>query len=319
MLKEKFFRTEFFVVLIMAGLMNCSDTEMQVELVLDTGSDLGEGAIWNHETGRLYWVDITNEILNIYNPSTGINKEMMTGQMIGTVVPSETGKAIVALRNGIYVMDVSTGSKKLITDPEADIPTNRFNDGKCGPGGRFWAGTMSLEGEPGQGALYRLDGSGVAVKIIENVSVSNGIVWSHGHTKMYYIDTPTRKVMAYDFDKQSGEIGNGEAVVKIPREMGSPDGMAIDADGNLWIALWGGFAVGCWNPESGELIRKIDVPAKNVTSCAFGGPGLGTLYITTARQGMSEQELKDYPHSGGLFKIRPGVKGVPAYFFKGDF
>jgi sugar lactone lactonase YvrE len=301
-------------------LFGCSGIKKnEVELVLDTQSALGEGAIWNYKTGELIWVNITDKILNFYNPKLGFNKEMLTGQMIGTVVPSESGQMIVALENGFYQFDPETGTKTFITDPEADIPGNRFNDGKCDPAGRFWAGTMSTEGKRKAGALYRLDPDGTVHKMIDNVGTSNGIVWSLDYTKMYYIDTPTRKVMAWDYNNDTGDIQNPQTAIEIPEEMGYPDGMTIDEEGNVWIALWGGSAVGCWNPVSGELLRTISVPAKNVTSCAFGDDDLGTLYITTARQGTSEEELEEFPHAGGLFKTRPGVKGVEAFFFKGEF
>ncbi|NQU84279.1 MAG: SMP-30/gluconolactonase/LRE family protein [Mariniphaga sp.] len=291
----------------------------EIELVLDTKSALGEGAIWNHKTQKLYWINITGKTLNIYNPAVEINKELMTGQIIGTVVPSESGNVIVALQNGIYYLDVETGTKNFIVDPESDFQENRFNDGKCDPFGRLWVGTMKIDATGNNGALYKIDAKGFATKMIDKVSISNGIVWSNDHTKMFYIDTPTQKVMRYDFNNKTGEISNGKVAIEIPKDTGSPDGMTIDEDGNLWIALWGGYAVGCWNPETGELIHKIKVPAKNVTSVAFGDSDLMTLYITTARQGMTDEELKQYPFSGGVFKIRTGTKGVPANFFKGDF
>ncbi len=306
-----------FTVVLLAS---CStEKKDEVELVLDTKSDLGEGAIWNYKTGELIWVDITGKILNFYTPKLKNNKEMLTGQMIGTVVPAESGKMMVALENGFYQLDPETGAKKLIANPEEDIPGNRFNDGKCDPAGRFWAGTMSTTGKRQAGALYRLDADGSVHKMIDNVGTSNGIVWSPDYTKMYYIDTPTRKVMAWDYNNETGEISNPKPAVEVPEEMGYPDGMTIDADGNVWIALWSGSAVGCWNPETGELLRTIDVPAKNVTSVAFGDDDLGTLYITTARTGTSEEELEKFPLAGGVFKTRPGVKGVEAFFFKGEF
>ena len=306
-----------FTVVLLAS---CStEIKDEVELVLDTKSDLGEGAIWNYKTGELIWVDITGKILNFYTPKLKNNKEMLTGQMIGTVVPAESGKMMVALENGFYQLDPETGAKKLIANPEEDIPGNRFNDGKCDPAGRFWAGTMSTTGKRQAGALYRLDADGSVHKMIDNVGTSNGIVWSPDYTKMYYIDTPTRKVMAWDYNNVTGEISNPKPAVEVPEEMGYPDGMTIDADSNVWIALWSGSAVGCWNPETGELLRTIDVPAKNVTSVAFGDDDLGTLYITTARTGTSEEELEKFPLAGGVFKTRPGVKGVEAFFFKGEF
>ncbi len=309
----------FIIICTILLFIGCTIKNEKVELVLDTKSTLGEGAIWNFRTGELIWVNIADNILNFYNPNLHFNKEMFTGQMIGTVVPAESGYLIIALENGFYQFNPTTGSKKFIANPEQDISGNRFNDGKCDPAGRFWAGTMSFNGKSKAGALYRLDPDTSIHKMINNVSVSNGIVWSLDHRRMYYIDTPTQKVATWDYDDETGEISNQRTAIEIPLEMGRPDGMTIDADGNVWIALWNGSAVGCWNPETGELIRTIAVPAKNVTSCAFGDNDLGTLYITTARQGTSEEELEKYPYAGGLFKVRPGVKGVNAFFFKGEF
>ncbi len=303
-------------LLILLVLVGCSGVQSdKAELVLDTKSELGEGAIWNYKTGELIWVNIKGEILNFYNPKTESNREMFTGQMIGTVVPAESGKVMVALQNGIYSYDPDSGAKKLIVDPEADKPDNRFNDGKCDPAGRFWVGTMSLVGAKNAGALYRLDADSTIHKMIDGVGISNGIVWSADKTKMYYIDTPTRKVMGYDYDNETGDISNPKVAVEIPDGIGYPDGMTIDKKDNLWVALWGGSAVACFNPENGELLRKIEVPAKNVTSCAFGGDDLGTLYITTARESTSDEDLERFPHAGGVFKVRPGVKGVKAHFF----
>ena len=306
----------FFTLFIAFALLSCSTPESsEVELVIDSKSTLGEGSLWNYRTGELMWVDIKGGILNFYNPNTGLNKEMFTGQMIGTVVPTESGKVLVALKDGIYLFDPETGSKKLMVDPEADKPDNRFNDGKCDPSGRFWAGTMSLNDQPQAGALYRLDPDGTIHKMIDRVGTSNGIVWSSDKTKMYYIDTPTAKVMSYDYDDATGEISNPKVAVQIPDGIGYPDGMTIDENDHLWVALWGGSAVGNFDPETGKLIRKIEVPAKNVTSCAFGDNDLGTLYITTARENTSDKDLERFPHAGGVFKIRPGVKGVNAFYF----
>ncbi len=303
----------FFVLWI--GMSCSAPKSSEVELVIDSKSELGEGAIWNYRTGELMWVNIKGKILNFYNPVSGLNKEMLTGQMVGTVVPAESGQVLVALQNGIYSLDPETGTKKLLADPEADKPDNRFNDGKCDPAGRLWAGTMSLVGAKQAGALYRFDPDTSVHKMVDGVGTSNGIVWSADKTKMYYIDTPTRQVMGYDYDNETGAISHPKVAVEIPEGAGYPDGMTIDEEDHLWVALWGGSAVACFNPENGELIRKIEVPAKNVTSCAFGGNDLGTLYITTARESTSDEDLQKFPHAGGVFKIRPGVKGVKAFFF----
>ena len=304
----------YFVVLLFACSCSTQKTN-KVELVIDSKSDLGEGAIWNYKTGELIWVNITGKILNFYHPKTGNNKEMFTGQLIGTVVPTSNENVLVALQNGIYSLNPLTGTKKIIVNPEENLPNNRFNDGKCDPAGRFWVGTMSMNGEEKAGALYRLNSDSTLHKMIEKVSISNGIVWSLDNKKMYYIDTPTQKVMAYNYNNETGEISHPKLAVDVPKEMGSPDGMTLDSNGNIWVALWGGAAVACWNPESGKLLDKIDVPAKNVTSCAFGDDDLQTLYITTARTDSGKDDLEKYPNAGGVFKIRPGVSGIKACFF----
>ena len=308
-------KTITLTILILIFVCCAVEKESEVELVIDSKSELGEGAIWNYRTGELLWIDIKGKILNFYKPLTANNKEMFTGQMIGTVVPTESDMVMVALQNGIYSLDPKTGTKKLIVNPEEDLPNNRFNDGKCDHKGRFWAGTMSTQNEKNVGALYCLDTDSTIRKMIDNVSISNGIVWSLDNTKMYYIDTPTKKVMGYDFSSETGDISNPKVAIEIPENIGSPDGMTIDEEGNVWIALWGGSAVGCWNPETGKLLRTIEVPAKNVTSCAFGDKDLGTLYITTARTGTSDEELIKFPYAGGVFKVKPGVKGKEAFFY----
>jgi sugar lactone lactonase YvrE len=312
-------KTSHLLFILLLLLSACSQKTTEIELVIDAKAKLGEGAIWNQETREFWWVNIVQNELHLYSPETGKDRVLEMGEMIGTVVPSVNGKATVALKSGIYSVDTESGAKTLICRPEADIPTNRFNDGKCDPAGRLWAGTMPLDGSKKTAALYRIDADGSYHQMIDSVTISNGIVWSHDKKTMYYIDTPTKRVMAYSYNDETGEIWDPRIAIVIPRPWGAPDGMTIDENGNLWIALWGGACVTCWNPETRSLVKKIDVPAKNVTSCAFGDSDLKTLYITTARQGTSDADLEKYPLSGGVFKIRPGEKGVNAFFYKGEF
>ena len=308
-------------LLIMFLLTSCIPEKPEIikaELILDAKATLGEGAIWNQKEKLLYWIDIKEGILHKFNPVSTEDEQFNLNKKIGTVVPSEKGGLLVALEDGIYHYNTITGSISFIANPAGNNSEIRFNDGKCDPAGRLWAGTMSLTGKKKAGALYCLDNNGVIEKKIDSVSISNGIVWSLDNTKMYYIDTPTGKVKEYDYEITTGKISFLRDAVVIPPDMGHPDGMTIDSKGNLWIALWGGSAVGCWNPNSGELIYKIDVPVLNVTSCAFGGENLETLFITTASQGIPQNEIEEYPYRGGLFKADPGVKGIPAYFYKGS-
>lgn len=308
------------LAVISISLASCNSEKpmiVKAELVIDAKATLGEGAIWNPKEKFLYWVDIEEGILHKYDPLSEKNIQFKLNKRIGTVVPSEKDGLLVALEDGIYHYNPATDSIIFITNPPGNNSEIRFNDGKCDPAGRFWAGTMSLTGKQNAGALYYLDKNGAIEKKIDSVSISNGIVWSSDSTKMYYIDTPTGKVKEYDYDIITGNISYIKDAITIDQKMGHPDGMTIDSNGNLWIALWGGSAVGCWDPENGKLLQKISVPVLNVTSCAFGGDNLETLFITTASQGTPKDGLEKYPNRGGLFKAKPGVKGVPARFYKG--
>jgi sugar lactone lactonase YvrE len=291
-----------------------SDT---LRVALNIKADLGEGAIWNQQESLLWWIDIEKGILHKFNPADGTDKEYPLGRRIGTVVPTETGKALVALEDGLNFFDPSTGNLTFIADPDADIPDMRYNDGKCDPSGRFWVGGMGMgQDNRYQSSLYRLDHDLKTYKMLDSITCSNGICWSLDKTRMYYIDTPTMKVMVFDYNDNTGEIRNGRTLVEIPQGMGAPDGMTIDSEGNLWVCLWGGAGVACFDAETGTLLRKIEVPAANVTSCAFGGRDLSTLFITTASISMSPEAKAKYPLAGNLFAINLDVKGLPAFFFK---
>ena len=221
---------------------------------------------------------------------------------------------MIALKNEIYAYHAPTNQLTLLAQPEIK-PEIRFNDGKCDPQGRFWVGTMSMTGKKGDGELYCMHRDGTLKKVLEGVSISNGLAWDQEKSKMYYIDTPTQQVFSFDFDSKTGEISNRSVVYTFREEDGSPDGMTIDADGMLWVALWGGGKVAKVNPEEKRWVDSVDVPASLVTSCVFGGDDLQTLYITTARIGLSETQLEKEPYSGGLFSVRLGVKGTPSYLF----
>ena len=288
---------------------------MQPKVILDVKAQLGEGAIWHSLEKKLYWVDIEGKSLHVFNPATGLNSTYNTFERIGMVVPARSGGAVVALQNGIAQIDLLDGKIQYKLDPENNIPGNRFNDGKCDPQGRLWVGSMSLDATTGAGSVYRIDDDFLVQKMISEVTISNGISWSLDGLTMYYIDTPTRHVKAYDFDSASGNISNPEVIINVEEQLGFPDGMTIDRRGMLWIALWGGGAVGCWDPKTGDLLDLIRLPAPNVTSCAFGGENLNQLFITTAREGLTKKELEMYSDSGSLFVVETGIHGVPAFLF----
>jgi sugar lactone lactonase YvrE len=287
------------------------------ELVLDAKAALGEGAIWDAELQVLYWVDILGNQVHVYDPATGQDRVVDVGQYVGTVVPRQAGGVMLALHHGFASLNLETEQVEIIADPEHHLPGNRFNDGKCDPAGRFWAGTLALDGAPEVASLYRLDADLSVHKVLDRVSCSNGIVWTIDNKTMYYIDTNLRRVDAFDYDHETGAVSGRRTAFEVPVEMGYPDGSTLDSEGMLWVALWQGSAVSRWNPVSGELLQVVEVPAPNVTSCAFSGPNLDQLYITTARNGLSEELLAKHPLAGGLFRAEVGVTGLPAFGFAG--
>ncbi len=287
-----------------------------LEMVLNVAI-VGEGASWDEDNDLLYWIDIDGKKVHIYNPATKKDREIDVGQYIGAIVPRKSGGAVVALHNGFYFLDLESEKLTFICDPENDKPNNRFNDGKCDVRGRFLAGTMPLDEKDPTGSLYCLEVDHSVRKLISDVTISNGIAWSPDNKIMYYIDTRTKRVDAFDYDVESGNISKRRTVVKIPENAGGPDGMTSDSEGMIWVAHWGGWQVSRWDPYTGKQIDAIHVPVERVSSCVFGGVNLDELYITTARRGLSKDELKKQPDAGGLFRIKVGIKGMPTYKYAG--
>ncbi|MCJ8166969.1 SMP-30/gluconolactonase/LRE family protein [Pontibacter sp. E15-1] len=292
--------------------------DLTAKLVLDAKARLGEGAIWHPTEKKLYWLDIQAAMLHIYDPATKKDTQLPTGERAGTIVPIKGGGVLLAMQNSIRMLDTKTGKLTLISRPLNDTLV-RFNDGKADPSGRLWVGTMAHDIKPKASALYRMDKDKSFHIMLDSVTISNGLVWTADKKTMYYVDSPTYTVQAFDYDDATGGISNGRVVVRVPAsENGSPDGMVIDTEGTLWIALWGGGAVIRCDPATGKIIQRVRVPALNVTSLAFGGKNLATLYITTVREWQTPEQLEEYPLSGGIFAVKPGVRGVPAEFYQGQ-
>ncbi|MFC7061443.1 SMP-30/gluconolactonase/LRE family protein [Halobacillus seohaensis] len=290
---------------------------MNVELVIDSQSTLGEGPCWDHERGILYFVDILEKKIIQFNPQTEKVQSIDVDNFVGAVAVREKGGLVVALQKGMYFLDWQKEELTPIVDPENHLPMNRFNDGKCDPAGRFWAGTMDLSEENVTGSLYCLDEQLQITEKIKEVGISNGLAWSPDYSYMYFIDTPTGKVMRYNYELSTGEIKQPEVIIQFQEDMGHPDGMTIDEEGMLWIAHFDGHGISRWNPLTGNRLQFIPIPAANVTSCTFGGNNLDELYVTTARKDTSEEDLLRYPHAGGVFKVKAGVRGSYSYSFKG--
>lgn len=286
------------------------------EQVVAKRTIVGEGSLWDPDEQVLYWVDILSHELYIYDPATGSNRTIPTAQAVGTVVKRASGGLVVALHNGFAFLDTDTEKITPIADPERDIPANRFNDGKCDPAGRLWAGTMEFNGAADAGALYCLHTDGTVSEKLRPVAISNGIVWTADESTMYYICTRANTVRAFDYDKATGNISN-ERVVITNEGSGGFDGMSIDADDNLWVAVFGGWAVRCYDPRSGQLVRELKLPFERVTSCAFGGKDLDQLYVTSAVIGLDDEALAAQPLAGSLVVLDPGARGVPAFSYAG--
>lgn len=287
----------------------------QVKIAFEIKSELGEGAFWDHHEQRLYWIDIEGKKVHIYDPVTKTNKVFDVPSRVGTVVPKNKDEAVIALEDGIYILNTGSGNITLLSDVEAEMTYNRFNDGKCDPNGNLWVGSMHLDQSAPRANLYKVSPNGQATKMLDSITISNGIVWTSDKKTMYYIDTPTGHIRAFDFNEEESTISNERVAVVIPESLGFGDGMAIDKEDKLWVGLWNGNAVARFDPLTGNLLEKIEVPAHNVTSCSFGGENFDTLYITTSSLDMDEEETRKYPLAGSLFEVKPGVKGVAGNFF----
>ena len=288
----------------------------RVDPVPNSLSELGESPSWDSRHAVLYWVDISRGLVHRYDPGQSAITSRSAGRYVSCVVPRKSGGLAITLQHGFYGFDFETGNLSTLSEVERDLKENRFNDGKCDPAGRFWAGTMDIKEKRASGALYRLEGQDTKT-VLKGIRISNGLGWSTDLRTMYFIDTPTRKVSAFDYRLETGEVSNGRTVVDFGGQLGDPDGMAVDEEGMLWVAHWCGYCVTRWNPSTGKLIHRIDVPSSQVTSCCFGGKDLNELFITTAREGVSDTDLARHPDSGSLFVTRVDTRGQRTYMFDG--
>ena len=288
---------------------------MKPELLLDAKSELGEGPSWDSRNGVLYWVDIFRGLVHRYTPDESKDEEFQAGQYVSSVVPSRSGDVVVTLQHGFFSLSLG-GEPHPIAEVEGSLAQNRFNDGKCDPRGRFWAGTMDIEEKRPVGALYVLEKERGVTKVLEKVTVSNGLGWSPDHRTMYYIDTPTRLVAAFDYSDSTGRIKNRRTAVDMSDQPGYPDGMAVDAEGMLWVAHWGGWRVTRFDPHNGKALAYVSMPASQVTACCFGGRRLDQLYVTSARAGIGPEEAAQGSPAGGLFRIETGVRGLDTFAFE---
>ncbi len=269
-------------------------------------AELGEGPCWDEESQALYWVDIPAARVHRLSEA-GVHSSWDVGQPAGAVVTRASGGLVVAAGNGFLALDPLTGEVTELAGAPGQ-PDTRMNDGKCDRAGRFYAGTMAADESPGKGSFYRLDTDGSVTELLTGLGISNGLGWSPDDSLMYYTDSLDYRVDVLDYDQASGQMGERRPFVSLGSGEIMPDGLTVDAEGGVWIAVWGGGVVQRYD-ATGRLTSVVRLPAANVTSCAFGGPGLDQLYITTAAgPGRS---------AGSLFMCQAGVAGLPAFPYRG--
>lgn len=272
-------------------------------------SELGEGPYWDHEAGLLYWVDITGQAVHRYDPVQKKHEQCKTPSMIGFAVLESRDNLIAGLQDGVYKLNFLNGNVTRIAAPEEMPVYNRFNDGKCDRNGRLWCGTMNLnpDSSPPTGSLYKMD-KGALIELEKEIFISNGLGWSPDNRTMYYTDTLRKVIWQYDYDIDSGSATNRRIFVE-KEGPGLPDGLCVDSEGRVLTALWPGWGVEIHDSD-GKLAGRVELPVPQVSSCAFGGKDLKTLFITTARVSLSPEDLKKAPLSGAVFAIEMDVPGL---------
>jgi sugar lactone lactonase YvrE len=284
---------------------------IRAEQLTDPVAHHGEGPMWDPATRALHWVDmLAGDVLALHG-DTGLRR-VHVGQVAAAVRPRAAGGFVVAVERGFAVLDESWAEVRPVVEVWTD-PSVRMNEGGCDPRGRFYCGSMAYDAAPGRGALYRLDPDGSVEVVLSGVTISNGLAWSAGGAQVWYVDSPTQRVDVFDFDPDAGRFANHRPFVRIPVEQGAPDGIALDREGGVWVALWDGGAVHRYSPD-GRLDAVVELPVRRVTACAFGGPDLDELYITTSREGVPAGEQ---PAAGALFVCRPGVGGMSPFTYYG--
>ncbi len=276
--------------------------------------------MWSVREQALYWLDILEKRMFRFDPADGAQAEWRFDEEISALAERASAPGLaVALRRGFALFDPAApqAGVQWLQQPEADQPANRFNDGKCDADGRFWAGTMDFDCIAPTGALYRLDADGRCSRHDSGFAVTNGPTWSLDGRTLYFNDTVNGTIHAYDFDPAQGTVAHRRPWLRFARSDGLPDGMTTDAAGRIWVAHWAGSCVTCHHPHGGEELARIALPVSQVTNCAFGGPGLRTLYITSARVGLDEARLAHEPLAGGLFAVEVDGPGVAPFKFAG--
>lgn len=286
------------------------------DIAVDAHAVLGEGPVWDEQRQRLLWLDILPGLVHRSDLATGSDEVFRVGKPVGAAALRRGEGLVLAVEDGFALLDKDWQRLEQAAVIEHPGPPARFNEGKCDPAGRFLAGTMAYDQTPGAAFLYRLDPDRSVTRLLDGLTISNGLAWTADGTTMYYIDSPTYGVDAFDYDTETGRLANRRRLIQIPAVAGMPDGMTIDADGCLWVALYGGSAVRRYTPD-GRLDLTLSFPVTNITCPVFGGPEFGQLYVTSARQGLDERQLAAQPHAGAVFAADTGATGLPGLRFDG--
>ena len=292
------------------------DSHEQARLLLAARNELGEGPSWDAAAAELLWVDIDRNEMHRYDFAGARHDVARATTAVTVIVPRRAGGYVLTLEDAIAIVDDWGDEPVIMTRVGHDPDRIRMNDGKCDTRGRLWAGSMARDATPGAGALYRADPDGSLHEMLADVSISNGLGWSPDDTKMYYVDTGRQAIDVFDFDVEAGSIHDRRTLVEIPTEVGLPDGLAVDSDGCIWLALWGGHAVRRYGPE-GAPLDVIELPTPQVTSCVFGGRDLRDLYITSAGKELDDGPDRSQELDGGLFTVRVSTPGLPTNSFAG--
>jgi sugar lactone lactonase YvrE len=287
-----------------------------VELAVRAEALLGEGPLWSAREGRLLWVDILAPAIHLSDPATGEDRIVATEEMVAALAPRQAGGFVAAARSGLRGFE-GAALGEVLAAPIAEGAALRLNDGKCDAAGRFWVGSLALDSTPDAGALHRLDPDGSARVMQAGLHVPNGLGFSPDNRHLYLADSARRRVDVFDFDLARGMLANRRPFVAFAEGEGAPDGLAVDAEGFVWIALWDGWRIARHAPD-GSLDRVIHLPVPRPTSCCFGGNELATLYVTSARVRLSASQLAEAPLSGSVFAVDAGgARGLEEHAFRG--
>jgi sugar lactone lactonase YvrE len=291
---------------------------LTAQVAVPAQCELAEGPVWDGDSQRLFWVDILAGRVHSFYPATGSHSSFDVGGPLGAAGLTTAGRLVLALETGFAVCDADGANLERLPSPQIDAAVVRFNDGKPDPWGGFWAGTMQRdEGKDGLGRLYRLGPDGAVSELVNGVSLSNGLDWTDDRSRFYYVDSPTGQIDVFDTDPQTGALSNRRSFIDVtPDDEGVPDGLTLDADGGIWVAVWGTSELRRYDRD-GKLDTVVRLPVSQVSSAAFGGPDLSTLYITTARENFTPAQLAAEPHAGDIFECAPGVNGRLPFRYAG--